>query len=98
MLTTEAFNAFLKVLEEPPPHVKFVLCTTDPQKMPETVRSRCSRLDFRRLATADVVTGNASITGLGATAGTIDAAKVDEALVARGSSGIESPSSLIRAS
>jgi len=55
MLTTEAFNAFLKVLEEPPPHVKFVLCTTDPQKMPETVRSRCQRLDFRRLAASDVV-------------------------------------------
>jgi DNA polymerase-3 subunit gamma/tau len=55
MLTTEAFNAFLKVLEEPPEHVKFVLCTTDPQKMPETVRSRCTRLDFRRLTVDDVV-------------------------------------------
>jgi len=55
MLTTEAFNAFLKVLEEPPEHVKFVLCTTDPQKMPETVRSRCQRLDFRRLTVEDVV-------------------------------------------
>ena len=55
MLTTEAFNAFLKVLEEPPDHVKFVLCTTDPQKMPETVRSRCQRLDFRRLTVDDVV-------------------------------------------
>jgi len=55
MLSTAAFNAFLKVLEEPPEHVKFVLCTTDPQKMPETVRSRCQRLDFRRLTVEDVV-------------------------------------------
>jgi DNA polymerase-3 subunit gamma/tau len=55
MLTTEAFNAFLKVLEEPPPHVKFVLCTTDPQRIPETVRSRCQRLDFRRVAVCDAV-------------------------------------------
>jgi DNA polymerase-3 subunit gamma/tau len=55
MLTVEAFNAFLKILEEPPPHVKFALCTTDPQRMPETVRSRCQRLDFRRVSVPDVV-------------------------------------------
>jgi DNA polymerase-3 subunit gamma/tau len=63
MLTTEAFNAFLKVLEEPPEHVKFVLCTTDPQKMPETVRSRCQRLDFRRLTVEDAVARLRQIAG-----------------------------------
>jgi len=47
MLTTEAFNAFLKTLEEPPAHVVFILCTTDPQKVPETVRSRCQQFEFR---------------------------------------------------
>ncbi len=46
MLTTAAFNALLKTLEEPPPHVKFILCTTDPQKIPITVLSRCQRYDF----------------------------------------------------
>ena len=47
MLTTEAFNALLKSLEEPPPHVIFVLATTDPQKVPATVASRCQRFDFK---------------------------------------------------
>ncbi|MHB0959886.1 MAG: DNA polymerase III subunit gamma/tau [Pirellulaceae bacterium] len=46
MLTTAAFNALLKTLEEPPQHVKFILCTTDPQKIPITVLSRCQRYDF----------------------------------------------------
>ncbi|CAA9293823.1 MAG: DNA polymerase III subunits gamma and tau [uncultured Chloroflexi bacterium] len=50
MLTTEAFNALLKSLEEPPPHVIFILCTTDPQKVPATVASRCQRFDFRPIA------------------------------------------------
>ena len=49
MLTTDAWNAFLKTLEEPPPHVLFVLATTEPHKVPETVRSRVQRFDFRRL-------------------------------------------------
>jgi len=49
MLTNEAFNALLKTLEEPPPHVKFFLATTDPGKLPETIRSRCQRFDFRRV-------------------------------------------------
>ena len=53
MLTTEAWNAFLKTLEEPPPHVLFVLATTEPHKVPETVRSRVQRFDFRRVSTAD---------------------------------------------
>lgn len=46
MLTTQAFNALLKTLEEPPAHVKFIFCTTDPEKMPITVLSRCQRFDF----------------------------------------------------
>ena len=47
MLTKEAFNAFLKTLEEPPPHVVFVLATTEPHRMPPTILSRCQRYDFR---------------------------------------------------
>jgi DNA polymerase III subunit gamma/tau len=49
MLTPDAWNAFLKTLEEPPPHVLFVLATTEPQKVPETIRSRVQRFDFRRV-------------------------------------------------
>ncbi|HWN71159.1 MAG TPA: DNA polymerase III subunit gamma/tau, partial [Haliangium sp.] len=47
MLTTEAFNALLKTLEEPPPHVSFVLATTEPHKVPNTILSRCQRYDFK---------------------------------------------------
>ena len=54
MLTTAAFNALLKTLEEPPGHVVFVLCTTDPQKVPETILSRCQRLEFHRITTSDI--------------------------------------------
>ena len=50
MLSVAAFNALLKTLEEPPSHVVFILCTTDPQKVPETILSRCQRFDFRRIA------------------------------------------------
>ena len=46
MLTKEAFNALLKTLEEPPPNVKFVFCTTEPNKVPDTILSRCQRFDF----------------------------------------------------
>lgn len=55
MLTEAAFNALLKTLEEPPPHVRFVLATTDPQKIPATILSRCQRFDFRRVSAADLV-------------------------------------------
>jgi len=55
MLTGPAFNALLKTLEEPPPHVKFIFSTTDPLKLPETVRSRCQRFDFHRLSEAEIV-------------------------------------------
>jgi len=49
MLTTEAFNALLKTLEEPPQHVKFVFATTEVRKVPVTVLSRCQRFDLRRV-------------------------------------------------
>ncbi len=55
MLTEPAFNALLKTLEEPPPRVTFVLATTDPQKVPETVISRCQRFEFRRIGLRDMV-------------------------------------------
>ncbi len=57
MLSTAAFNALLKTLEEPPEHAKFILATTEPLKVPETIRSRCQMFDFRRL-TADVIAGH----------------------------------------
>ena len=55
MLSTSAFNALLKTLEEPPPHVIFILATTDPQKIPATVLSRCQRFNFRRVPVAQIV-------------------------------------------
>ncbi len=54
MLTTPAFNALLKTLEEPPEHVKFIFCTTDPEKIPITVLSRCQRFDFPPVETQDI--------------------------------------------
>lgn len=54
MLSTSAFNALLKTLEEPPAHIVFILATTEPQKLPETILSRCQRFDFGRIATADI--------------------------------------------
>jgi DNA polymerase III subunit gamma/tau len=61
MLTTEAWNAFLKTLEEPPPHVLFVLATTEPHKVPDTVRSRVQRFDFRRVDRAAIAAHLAAI-------------------------------------
>jgi len=54
MLTTEAFNALLKTLEEPPPHAFFVLATTEPHRVPATIVSRCQRFDFRRIGVPDI--------------------------------------------
>ena len=54
MLTKEAFNALLKTLEEPPQHVKFIFCTTDPEKIPITVLSRCQRFDFSPVQTTEI--------------------------------------------
>lgn len=54
MLSASAFNAFLKTLEEPPSHAVFVLCTTEPQKIPQTILSRCMRFDFRLVSVSDL--------------------------------------------
>ncbi|OGD75271.1 MAG: DNA polymerase III, subunit gamma and tau [Candidatus Coatesbacteria bacterium RBG_13_66_14] len=54
MLTREAFNALLKTLEEPPEHAVFILATTDPDKLPPTITSRCQRLTFRRIPTGEI--------------------------------------------
>ena len=55
MLSTGAFNALLKTLEEPPEHVKFILATTEPQKLPATILSRCQRFDFKRISNDDII-------------------------------------------
>src|SRR6478609_6352120 len=54
MLTKEAFNALLKTLEEPPEHVKFIFCTTEPEKIPITILSRCQRFDFAGIETTTI--------------------------------------------
>ena len=54
MLSTSAFNALLKTLEEPPAHIVFILATTEPQKLPETILSRCQRFDFGRISIQDI--------------------------------------------
>lgn len=54
MLTPQAFNTLLKTMEEPPEHVKFVLCTTEAQKVPPTIQSRCQRFDFRDIPTTRI--------------------------------------------
>ena len=55
MLSTGAFNALLKTLEEPPEHVKFILATTEPQKLPATILSRCQRFDFKKISNKDII-------------------------------------------
>ncbi len=55
MLSTGAFNALLKTLEEPPQHVKFILATTESQKLPATILSRCQRFDFKRISNEDII-------------------------------------------
>jgi len=54
MLTREAFNAILKTLEEPPGHVKFIFATTSPNRVPDTVQSRCQRFDFKNISVSDI--------------------------------------------
>ena len=63
MLSTAAFNAFLKTLEEPPEHVKFIMATTEAQKIPATVLSRCQRFDFRRLSSRQIFNRLKTIVG-----------------------------------
>ena len=74
MLTQQAENAFLKTLEEPPEHAIFILATTDPQKVRETIRSRCMQLNFRRVSEGELVDGMRRITernGVNATEGAL---------------------------
>ena len=61
MLSVGAFNALLKTLEEPPPHVKFIFATTEPHKIPDTIISRCQRFDFKRISSRDIVDALARI-------------------------------------
>ncbi|HEY6417665.1 MAG TPA: DNA polymerase III subunit gamma/tau [Candidatus Binataceae bacterium] len=82
-LTDQAFNALLKTLEEPPPHVKFILATTEPQKMPETILSRLQRYDFRRIAYATIL---ARLTDLATREG-IDAEEAALRILAREAGG-----------
>lgn len=62
MLTEEAFNALLKTIEEPPPHAIFILATTEPHRIPQTVLSRCQRFDFRRISVDDIAARITEIT------------------------------------
>ena len=83
MLSTAAFNALLKTLEEPPAHVKFMFATTDPEKVLATILSRCQRFDLRRIPTALIVKHLAHIAGL-------EQVKIDDAAlyaIARGADG-----------
>jgi DNA polymerase-3 subunit gamma/tau len=83
MLSTAAFNALLKTLEEPPAHVKFMFATTDPEKVLATILSRCQRFDLRRIPTALIVKHLAQIAGL-------EKVKIDDAAlyaIARGADG-----------
>ncbi len=54
MLTPEAFNALLKTLEEPPKHLIFILATTEAEKLPQTILSRCQKFDFKRIKSGDI--------------------------------------------
>ena len=83
MLTSEAFNALLKTLEEPPLHIIFILATTEPQKVPVTIASRCQRLDFKRLSNPEMVAQINKIAGA-------EGIKIEDnaaALIARNSEG-----------
>jgi DNA polymerase III subunit gamma/tau len=83
MLSPGAFNALLKTLEEPPKHVKFVFATTEPQKVPATILSRCQRFDLRRISTRDIVKRLAEI----AKAEKIDVEEDALLAIARGAEG-----------
>ena len=83
MLTDAAFNALLKTLEEPPPHVIFVLATTEPHRVPATISSRCQRFDFRRIGTVETVSELRRVAG----GEGIDAADEALELIARHATG-----------
>lgn len=76
MLTTEAFNALLKTLEEPPAHVVFVLATTEAHKVPATIHSRCQRYDFRRISVQEIESRLAEVAANGGLAVTKDALRL----------------------
>ncbi len=76
MLTTESFNTLLKTMEEPPAHVKFILCTTEPHKVLSTIQSRCQRFDFKPIPTRLIVQHLASIA-------VQEDVEIDEAALAR---------------
>ncbi|MEM9251168.1 MAG: DNA polymerase III subunit gamma/tau [Planctomycetota bacterium] len=84
MLSTAAFNALLKTMEEPPEHVKFVLCTTEPHKVPATIQSRCQRFDFRDIPTARIAEHLADVVK-GEKVGCDDAVIYEVARLGRGS-------------
>src|SRR5213075_455645 len=83
MLSTAAFNAFLKTLEEPPEHTKFVFATTEIRKVPVTVLSRCQRFDLRRIDPAELAQHLTDVAGREGATLTADAA----ALLARAADG-----------
>ncbi len=92
MLSITAFNALLKTLEEPPPHVLFILATTEPHKIPETVRSRCQRFDFRRISQADIERKLQRI--VDAEGATVEAGILDE-IARRATGGLRDAESLL---
>jgi DNA polymerase III subunit gamma/tau len=73
MLTKEAFNALLKTLEEPPPHVKFFFCTTEPHRIPATIASRCQRFNLQRIPTGEMAAKLAQIAAASGAAAESDA-------------------------
>ena len=83
MLSTHSFNALLKTIEEPPSHTVFVLCTTHPNKVPETIHSRCQRFDFHRIGTDDIASHLAFV----AKSEGIDAEEAALPLIARHAAG-----------
>ena len=83
MLTIQAFNALLKTLEEPPKHLIFILATTEPEKLPQTILSRCQRFDFKRITTKDIIE---SMKGICSNLG-LDVAGRVLSLIARNSDG-----------
>ena len=83
MLSTSAFNALLKTLEEPPEHIVFILATTEPQKLPATILSRCQRFDFGRIRASDIA-GRLREAAEGAGASATDGALMQIARAAEG--------------
>lgn len=92
MLSVSAFNALLKIIEEPPKHVIFILCTTEIQKVPATIISRCERFDFKRISVVDVVK---KLSLISATENITVAAEVLEAIARRSGGHLRDAESLL---